>query len=401
MALDGMAAPLGMKPRASGKGSPLPWRRVAVALFCAGIAFMLTVAALRRNGTGGEPMAMAVIERLPPAPDAPKANIRLTDPIPAAKAPATNAARTGAQEMEEQSGVRVIRQHGGTAPGATVIRVPDSMDSTHQETGRLLPAPDPRISDRAQYGILPRIGDGNMMARKLYARPFTASNKPMISVVLTGVGISAKGTADAISKLSGDITLAFAPYGRDLEAQVLRARRDGHEVMLQIPMEPFDYPDNDPGPHTLRAGGTPQENIERMHWLMSRFSGYVGVMNFMGGKVMSSNTAYQPVLEELNRRGLLILDDGNSKRSQTVELSRKIGLPHVKADKIAESTGSSTSLRSVLGDIEAIAVKTGRAIVSVPALPANIEILAAWESELAARGLVLAPLSAMAGTTTR
>ncbi len=75
-----------------------------------------------------------------------------------------------------------------------------------------------------------------------------------------------------ITRLPGEFTLAFAPYGRDLEAQVMRARRDGHEILLQVPMEPFDFPDSDPGPHTLRASGAAKDNIERLHWLMTRFS---------------------------------------------------------------------------------------------------------------------------------
>ena len=47
------------------------------------------------------------------------------------------------------------------------------------------------------------------------------------------------------------VTFAFTPYGTDLERWVARARGEGHEVLLQIGMEPFDYPDNDPGPQTL------------------------------------------------------------------------------------------------------------------------------------------------------
>ena len=197
--------------------------------------------------------------------------------------------------------------------------------------------------------------------------------------------------------MPGEFTLAFAPYGRDLEAQGLRARRDGHEVMLQIPMEPFDYPDNDPGPHTLRAGAAPKDNIERMHWLLSRFSGYVGVMNFMGGKVMANGAAFQPVLEEMQRRGLLFLDDGNSRRSMTTDLSRKIGLPALKADRIVEGSTTPASLLALLGEAESIAIKSGRAIIAVPALPSNIEALTTWEADLAQRGLVVAPLSALIG----
>ena len=94
--------------------------------------------------------------------------------------------------------------------------------------------------------------------------------------MITGLGISASGTADAINKLPGPITFAFAPYGGDLERVAAKARSLGHELLLQVPMEPFDYPENDPGPQTLVTSLTPEQNIERLQWAMSRFQGYVG-----------------------------------------------------------------------------------------------------------------------------
>ena len=67
------------------------------------------------------------------------------------------------------------------------------------------------------------------------------------------------------------------PYSYDVDHLAGRARREGHEVLLQAPMEPFGYPDNDPGPQTLLTSLTPEQNIERLYWLMSRFHGYVGI----------------------------------------------------------------------------------------------------------------------------
>ena len=78
------------------------------------------------------------------------------------------------------------------------------------------------------------------------------------------------------------VTFALAPYGADLEKLAERARANGHEVLLQVPMEPFDYPDNDPGPQTLLTSLTAEQNIDRLHWLMSRFQGYVGMIELHG-----------------------------------------------------------------------------------------------------------------------
>lgn len=254
---------------------------------------------------------------------------------------------------------------------------------------------DPRVSERGRHGILPKIGEGGLMPRTHFARAYTSTGKPMISVVMTGVGISAKSTADAISKLPGAVTLAFAPYGRDLEVQVQRARRDGHEIILQVPMEPLDYPESDPGPHTLRSAEGATENEDRLQWLMSRFTGYIGLMNFMGNKLMANQAAYAPILSELSKRGLLFLDDGMGKKSLTGEISRKVNLPFAQADRIVESGSAAPALRTIFAEIQAVARAKGHAIVTIPALPANIEMVAQWEKEAVKKGFVFAPLSAI------
>ena len=64
-------------------------------------------------------------------------------------------------------------------------------------------------------------------------------------------------------------------------------------------MEPFDYPDNDPGPQTLLTSLTPEQNIDRLHWLMSRFQGYVGIVSYMGARFTASEPSLAPVLREL------------------------------------------------------------------------------------------------------
>lgn len=361
-----------------------------LALIAALLAAVLVGLLVKSSRNMPENTAVAVIERVIETNPAPK--VVANPPINAEQGP-----RSGVAEIEANSGVNVVRQNGGTTPGGVIIKVPDSGSVAAE---RVASAADPRVAERSAVGILPRIGEGGLMARNVYARAFTNSGKPKIAIVLTGVGIGARGTADAISKLPGEVTLAFAPYGRDLESQVIRARRDGHEILLQVPMEPQDYPESDPGPHTLRSGLPPRENIEKLHWLMSRFSGYVGLTNFLGAKLMTDPAAYGPLLEEINRRGLLFLEDGTIPRSRTKELAGKLSLPVLVADRIQEA-GRSRPLELLLSEVEDLAKRNGSAILSVPALPGNIDKIAAWERELAGRGLVLAPVSAIIGRLAR
>src|SRR4029077_15803249 len=98
-----------------------------------------------------------------------------------------------------------------------------------------------------------------------------AAKMPVISIVVTGLGVGAAKTTDAIMKLPAAVTLAFTPYGSDPPKRAERAGAQRHEILLQIPMEPFDYPDNDPGPQTLLTTLAPEQNIARMYWHLSGF----------------------------------------------------------------------------------------------------------------------------------
>ena len=69
------------------------------------------------------------------------------------------------------------------------------------------------------------------------------------------------------------------------------ARAAGHEVMLEAPMEPSDYPTNDPGPYTLLADSQPPETVRRLEWLLSRASGYFGGTNYLGARFVSAPSA--------------------------------------------------------------------------------------------------------------
>lgn len=374
MAFEGMATPLGVRPGQRQRGIPPQWRLGLVVLFSMLVSVMLAVAAMRFVSDAAPVSAVAQIER-----GAEKVATR-----PAANAPTTSA-------PPPASGANVSTIERQTTPGGgLVIKVPDNVPTGSATE----PLYDSRVAERTEQGILPVVSASGHRAYKLYARSFAQTDKPMIAIVMTGVGISARGTDAAIRKLPGEVTLAFAPYGRDLETQVNDARSEGHEILLQVPMEPQDYPQSDPGPHTLRAGDTKGENIARLRWLMSRFPGYVGLTNFMGARLMRDQASYGALLDEIGRRGLLYLDDGTTADSLTEGLAKKARLPSATADRVAETDGR-VSLDQLLRDTEQIARKKGRAVITIPALPANIERVAAFARTATDRGVVLAPISAI------
>jgi hypothetical protein len=262
----------------------------------------------------------------------------------------------------------------------------------------LKPAPIADIMEVSSVGQLPRIGPGGRKPADLYARTTPRgvldSDRPKIAILLGGMGLNPKLTKQAISQLPGDVTFAFAPYGSDLQKQVDKARSDGHEVMLQLPMEPVGYPASNPGPRTLLAEADKAANTEALLWHMSRFTGYTGATNYMGGRFLTENEALRPVLTELKRRGLLFLEDSTVPLTATQATAKSVGLPLRRAQIVIDADPSPASIRAALDMLEGEARTNGFAIGTGTGLQVTIDSVAEWSKQLQERGILLVPVSA-------
>jgi uncharacterized protein len=262
------------------------------------------------------------------------------------------------------------------------------------------PHADPRLAEPTRNGPLPRIAQDGTRPAEAFAQPVKAlpdrPGAPQIAIVVAGLGISAAATSEALAKLPGAVTLAFAPYGADLDQLGARAREGGHELLLQVPMEPIDYPDSDPGPQTLLTSLDGAKNIDRLHWLMSRMQGYVGIANYMGARFTASEQALAPVLRETAKRGLIYVEDGSSPRSTAGQIASANNLPYAKADLVIDAVPTGAEIDRALARLERTARERGIAVGVANALPASIEHIANWAKAAEGRGLLLVPISAAA-----
>jgi polysaccharide deacetylase 2 family uncharacterized protein YibQ len=259
---------------------------------------------------------------------------------------------------------------------------------------------DPKLLEVTRHGGIPQIAADGTRPSAAYARPrvLPANRKdaPRIAIIISGVGISASGTADAFGKLPPTVTFALAPYATDLEKLAMRARDENHEVLLQVPMEPFDYPDNDPGPQTLLTNLTAAQNVDRLQYVMSRMQGYVGITSFMGARFTASEQVLSPILRETAKRGLIYVDDGASGRSLAGQVAGSNGLPFAKTDLVLDATPSSADIDRALARLEMLARDNGNAVGAATAQPGTIARIAEWAKKVEERGFVLVPISMVA-----
>jgi uncharacterized protein len=336
---------------------------------------------------GGEPVALAPVQQRTPV--AGKA-----EQPPTKEAKATPPAQAGSPAPEKT-----------TSPGAKTVTIIDGLSGKRQDVvvgeasqpGATRTSIDERLIESSPQGTIPVVGPDGARAADVYARPVKgAPTGPRVAIVVGGLGVSAIATGEALAKLPPAVTLGFIPYGQDLQRLVTRARGEGREIVLQVPMEPFDYPDNDAGPQTLLTSLSPEQNLDRLHWAMSRFQGYVGIANYMGARFTAAEQALGPVMRDAGKRGLIYLDDGTSARSLTGQIAGAANMPFAKANIVLDAVPTPAEIDNALAKLESIARERGVAVGVASALPVSIDRIAHWAKAAAGRGIVLVPVSAVA-----
>lgn len=264
------------------------------------------------------------------------------------------------------------------------------------KTAPLKPAPDPALHGESRHGSIPKVASDGRQAKEVYAKPFDrADPRPRVAVVVTALGLSAAATEAAIQQLPAAITLSFAPQTTDLQQQIATARAAGHEVLLDLPMEPLFYPLNDPGPLALLTSLDGPKNVDRLDWVLSRAAGYVGVTNFMGSRFTASADHLRPILSSLRTRGLLYLDTRPTSNSQGGAIAVAVGLTHAVADLMLDDFASRSAINAQLAKLEQRAIANQVAIGIGQPYPVTLERLIDWAQTLTSKGIVLAPLSAV------
>jgi Uncharacterized protein conserved in bacteria len=387
---DDLSTPLGQKTRRAKRRFRLPFtftQALAVLLGLFLVAFV-GFALFNDNPLGGEPIAHIALREATPSGEKPAAA------HPSASEPVTKSAIPQAAPGEHKT-VTIIDGSSGARHDVTISD--GGADKVEAE-----PAPatmagiDQRLLEKSRYGMIPVVAADGLKPFTAYAAEADrarAAKMPVVAIVVGGLGVGAAKTTEAIMKLPAAVTLAFTPYGADPTKQAERARAQRHEILLQIPMEPFDYPDNDPGPQTLLTTLGSEQNLDRLYWHLSRFQGYAGIANFMGGRFVVTDAAMQPIIREAAKRGLGFLDDGSAPHSVASTLASGQSVPFARADLSIDAVPTAAEIDRALAKLESLAKERGTAVGIAAALPVSIERIGVWIKALEGHGIMLVPLT--------
>ncbi|MER9104306.1 MULTISPECIES: divergent polysaccharide deacetylase family protein [unclassified Mesorhizobium] len=368
-------------PRAAGKLS--------------GGAIMATVAVLAVAGVSG---AIALREKPFRKPqEVAVSTPKVTAAAEPAPAPPALAPAAPKPEAPVKSGgpqiIHVQTEEGDGPPkAAIVIRDP----STIGQNLKIAHIPDKALIETSETGPLPVRATDGRRPFDVYARPWSGGRGARVAIVIGGLSVSQTGTQAAIAKLPAEVTLAFAPQGNSIGRWMQAARQSGHEIVMQVPLEPFDYPKVNPGRNTLTVAASADENLKSLHWALSRTTNYTGVMNYMGARFSADAAAMEPFIAELGKRGLAYIDDGSSARSLAPDLALKDGVPFVAGDMAIDAVQDRGEILKKLDSLEATARAKGTAVGIGSAFDLTVDTVSSWVVEAKKRGIEIVPISAVA-----
>ncbi|MGE3770277.1 MAG: divergent polysaccharide deacetylase family protein [Bdellovibrionales bacterium] len=328
------------------------------------------------------PPVRSVTVTLPPKPSA------TTDMAEAAATPGETPAAALTPRLPDSGGSLVQRLHDWQRTKPAMIDVPVK-DLT-------VGTPD---------GLLPRIGNDNREPWQVYARPAppVPQGVPQIAILMVDMGLSSRLTLPALEQLPGQISVALHLYSPNLESQIRNARavglNGGHEVLLDIPAEPLDYPIEDPGPDALLTRLSTKENLGRLYPMLAKAPGVIGIVSSEGSRFAQDPAVLTPVLQDMKVRGLAWIDvnhvSATGMQSITPNLAPGIGLANAVADMWIDDTLSPATIRQRLDAALMIAKRSGHVLVVARPYPLTVTMLAEFTASLPGLGVALVPASAL------
>lgn len=247
--------------------------------------------------------------------------------------------------------------------------------------------------EKTAYGNLPKIGAGGEKPWKFYSKPITLkSEKPMIAIIITGLGINKQVTEQAL-RLPEAINLSFSPYSKALPSWLSASRLSGHEILIDLPMESASYPASDPGFLGLLVSKEQVENENRIKKLMAHDVGFVGFLTPQDEVFLANTELFKSLLQVLSGRGLMLVVGKPPAKDETKDLVEKGMTASVISDTLIDEELTPTAIQARLSLLEQTAKQKGFSVGIAQGYPITIKQLSEWSAKAEENGFIIVPVS--------
>ena len=295
---------------------------------------------------------------------------------------------------EVPEGANPTEQTAASSTPAKPIETIETPPPPRVISAALTPAPISGLTRQGRFGPVPKAGARSALTE--YRRPvLSKTDRQPVSLIIGGLGVNRILTQRAIDELPPDVTLSFAAHSNGLQNWVDAARRAGHEVLIEIPLESANFNPAEPGAdRTLRLDATDQDNARNLDWLLSRAQGYFGVTNYNGEAFLSRADVAAPFMDALAATGLGFITDGDFETPTLQALSTSVNQPFKAGHGLIDPDPIEAVIQARLTELTGVAQSGDHPVGVGFAYEETLEEAQAWIASLESQGLQLLPASA-------
>jgi polysaccharide deacetylase 2 family uncharacterized protein YibQ len=222
-----------------------------------------------------------------------------------------------------------------------------------------------------------------------YEKGAFPTKTPAVAFILTGLGLNKDWTEEVLTTLRGNVTIAISPYSHNVEECLIQASKMGYHGIIGLPLEPYDYPNPDPGPLTVLTGSSPEENRRKTKSVLAKAPKSVSVIGEHGSRFTLSEAELEPVLKEIRNYGSAFIDPRTTLYSKVPKICKVLGMNCHQVDLTLPLRANTKDIDDFFKKVIRNAQENGIVIVSIPAIPDFIRLLTNWTDVLEDKGITL------------
>lgn len=215
------------------------------------------------------------------------------------------------------------------------------------------------FSDYKQFEVFP-VGDDNHPA-DIELPPAISSKLPEIAIIIDDVGYNRK-IATRFADLDSNITFSVLPNSPHKRSIAINAHKKGLEIMLHLPMEPFEYPKVNPGPNALLVSMTPNELKTQLRKDIAGIPFVKGVNNHMGSRMTSLSSKMYQIFTILKEEDLFFIDSRTAPQSLCKPSARLLQIPFAERNTFLDHFQTPEAVNRQIDSLLRKALKNGSAI---------------------------------------
>lgn len=215
-----------------------------------------------------------------------------------------------------------------------------------------------------------------------------------VAIIVDDVGASLKAVRELLS-LDIALTFSILPGLENTKRAADLIAKHHREIMLHMPMEPMDFPRNNPGKEALFVAMGHDEISRRTGLLLNALPGLVGVNNHMGSRFTQDRRRIGLVLEEIKKKNLYFVDSVTSGKTVAYEEAVKRGVPAMKRDLFLDHVNEPQAVAQQIDRLIRTVKKDGRALAICHPRENTIGELKKALQRFRAEGIEVVPVSTL------